>query len=220
MAASAIAIGLIFLLILLLPVGAGIVLIVLSRRRGKGFPACGKCGYNVSGTLGTANTRCPECGSEFATVGIMPATSRRSAALLWSGLAMIILPLTCLGFFWFSRLALERQAMTRAQAARATAQAATTRAASASSQTPISATQPTPVDASAPGELSEEVRQVLEHPLTQSQINAMSEGELRQALASVSKARYVAHPDATTEARLKNEFVMLMERMRELKESP
>ena len=61
-----------FLLIMVLPMIAGIALIVMSRKRGKGFPACGQCGYDVTGTLGTSNARCPECGGDFGVVGILP----------------------------------------------------------------------------------------------------------------------------------------------------
>ena len=57
-----VAAGFILLLLLLLPIIAGVILIIMSRRRSKGYPACGKCGYDVSGTLGTTTARCPECG--------------------------------------------------------------------------------------------------------------------------------------------------------------
>jgi len=55
-------------------------------------------------------------------------------------------------------------------------------------------------------------------PITAEQIKAMSLPELQQALAKVSKARNYNKSDAQLQERLKNEFTMLMDQMRKVKE--
>jgi hypothetical protein len=112
------------LIVLVLPMVGGIILIFRSRRRGRGFPACGHCGYNVTGTLGTSNARCPECGSDFGMVGITPAITQRSKPALMAGIALILVPATCiLGSLLTTRATYRaRQAAVIAQQA-ATAQA-------------------------------------------------------------------------------------------------
>ena len=77
-------IGLVLVLIfVLLPLVAGILLVGLSRR-GLGYPACGGCKYDLSGSIGVA-TRCPECGADFANVGIVPPKGRRNRIMVWTG---------------------------------------------------------------------------------------------------------------------------------------
>ncbi len=51
--------GLVFLIMVVVPMAGGVLLIVFSRRRGPDHPACGKCGYNVHASIGSV-TRCPE----------------------------------------------------------------------------------------------------------------------------------------------------------------
>lgn len=168
--------GFIFLLLVPLPLVAGIVLIILSRKRSKGYPACGQCGYNVTGSIGNA-VRCPECGSDFAHVGITPAVSRRNNAVLLLGVALIAVPLTCVGIgVLIARLEAQQQQRQAVMAA-----------------TPILMIPP---------------------PLSQAQVNAMNQSQAQQALAAVSRARAYAS-DAVTSQRLKNEFNMLMQRLRE-----
>lgn len=90
-------IGLVLVLIfVLLPLVAGILLVGLSRRGGLGYPACGGCKYDLSGSIGVA-TRCPECGEDFANVGIVPPKGRRNRIMVWTGVVLLIIPLTWLG---------------------------------------------------------------------------------------------------------------------------
>ena len=135
--------GLIFLLAVLLLLGLGLVLILASSPRGRGYPSCGKCGYDVSGSIGTV-ARCPECGSAFAAVGIMPPRGKRSPVLLASGVALIVLAIGCPG----SSLLFRQAAASRAEAARAPAlaaqQAAQAQAAAAGNEQPSEAESDTP----------------------------------------------------------------------------
>lgn len=62
-------IALICIMVAVAPLGVGTWLVVRGFRGGSAFPSCGRCGYDVTGTIGSA-TRYPECGSPFAEVGI------------------------------------------------------------------------------------------------------------------------------------------------------
>ena len=53
------------LFFVLLPLGAGITMLVLSRRGKRSYPACGSCGYDISSSVGSVD-RCPECGLQLA----------------------------------------------------------------------------------------------------------------------------------------------------------
>ncbi len=91
-------IGLVLVLIFfLLPLVVGILLVGLSRR-GLGYPACGGCMYDLSGSIGVA-TRCPECGEDFANVGIVPPKGRRNRIMVWTGVVLIVLALWCAGVY-------------------------------------------------------------------------------------------------------------------------
>ena len=52
------------IIVLLVPIGLGVTLLILSGRGRRPFAACGGCGYDVSGSVGSV-TRCPECGLNF-----------------------------------------------------------------------------------------------------------------------------------------------------------
>lgn len=52
-------------------VTALIVFLRARRAPAKPFPACGRCGYDVSATVAEAD-RCPECGTPFIEAGIIP----------------------------------------------------------------------------------------------------------------------------------------------------
>jgi hypothetical protein len=100
---------LMLVLFVVLPLIAGAWLIVASRKKGLGFPACGGCQYDLSGTIGAA-TRCPECGAEFAVVGILAPGGARNRKLLWSGIVVLMIPITCTGFLALSRFAASQRA--------------------------------------------------------------------------------------------------------------
>jgi hypothetical protein len=61
--------------IALLLITLGLVLVL--RRRGRGKPVCGACGYAVAGL---ETLKCPECGSDLREVGITGGSPRRTGA--------------------------------------------------------------------------------------------------------------------------------------------
>ena len=124
--AAAPSIMLLLLMLLPLPLVAGVALIIMSRRKGGPFPACGQCGYNISASIGTT-TRCPECGGEFGEVGVRPTKARTHPAMLWIGLALVILPTTCIGLGVLRVFLAQRQGESQ-RAAAITAQAAAAQA--------------------------------------------------------------------------------------------
>ena len=112
-------VGIIVILVLLIPLLSGVLLIIFARRGGKGYPACGKCGYDVGGSVGTV-TRCPECGSPFTEAGILPPRGKRNPIMLASGIALVVLVLGCVG----TALITARYSITQQQRAATAAQAA------------------------------------------------------------------------------------------------
>ncbi len=123
------------ILVLLITVAAlagGVLLIVFSGRRGPGHPACGKCGYNVHGSIGSV-TRCPECGADFGQAGIMPPVGnrKRNPFMIAAGVVLIVSSLGCLGSTLLLPLA--------ARAQRSAAQKA---AAAQPAPAPVDAAQP------------------------------------------------------------------------------
>ena len=111
------------------PLGVGIWLIVRGFRGGPAFPSCGKCGYDVTGTIGSA-TRCPECGTQFAEAGIIKPRGKQRPLMTIGGLVLIVAAVGCLGtsMSMFGAMG-TRQARARAtmMSAQAAAQAATTK---------------------------------------------------------------------------------------------
>ncbi len=122
---------LVFFIPMLIMVVAGVLLIVFSRSRGTAYPSCGRCGYDVSGSIGSV-TRCPECGRDFTEVGILPPRRKRNPFMIGAGVVLIVLPLGCLG----SSLLFARAATVQATAAQKAAaqQAATAQQAAAAAQ--------------------------------------------------------------------------------------
>lgn len=78
----------------------GVMLVVRSRRRGSvhEYPACGKCGYDVTATVGGTG-RCPECGSALIEVGVLAPRGKagRDRLMLWMGIGMLVLVAGCVG---------------------------------------------------------------------------------------------------------------------------
>ncbi len=142
MAAShAMMISILFLVFLIVPLVIGIVLIFASRRGRLNYPACGKCQYNLSGSVGTTD-RCPECGALFTQAGILPPDRTRRPALMWVGVAFIAVPLTCVGFWvLLATIASARMQSSAVQARQAAV--ANQLAAQQAAQTPP---QPAPAD--------------------------------------------------------------------------
>ncbi len=88
-----------FGLVALLTLG-GVTLIVRSRRGGKEYPACGRCGYDVTATVGGTG-RCPECGFALIEVGVLPPrgkAARRDPLMLFTGIAMLLVVTGCAGY--------------------------------------------------------------------------------------------------------------------------
>ena len=111
---------LVFLIMVAVPLAGGVLLIVFSRRRGADHPACGKCGYNVHGSIGSV-TRCPECGADFGQAGITPPVGnrKRNPFMIAAGVVLIVSSLGCLG----STLLLPLAARTQRSAAQKAAAA-------------------------------------------------------------------------------------------------
>ena len=210
----------IFLLILLLPVIGGVILIIMSRRRGKGYPACGQCGYDVSGTLGTTTARCPECGSDFGCRGHSASKVADEQDGPVIGIAMVGVPLLCVGgmmlttYFAFLQSSQARQAAVAAQATAAQQQAA----AMAAAQGSLPPAASSEIMAEVPEGTPDDIALTLTTALTQEQVDAMNESDVREALARVSKARQFVD-DAMVRERLKREFEAIMLRMRTLRDS-
>ena len=133
--------GLVFLIMVVVPLAGGLLLIVFSRRRGPDHPACGKCGYNVRASIGSV-TRCPECGADFGQAGITPPRGKRKPFMMAAGLVLIVLAVGCFS----SLLLLQRAAIAQSQAARnaAAQQAATAQKAPARADATQPATEEDP----------------------------------------------------------------------------
>ena len=100
------------------PLGVGIWLAFRGLRGRHGFPSCGKCGYNVTGSIGSA-TRCPECGSPFAEVGIARPGGRYRPFMTIGGLILIVFAVGGVGTAlsaWQAQRARSQAVMIRMQA--------------------------------------------------------------------------------------------------------
>lgn len=130
-------------LTLIVPLVGGIALIIKSRGRGLGFPSCGGCQYNLTGTIGAAS-RCPECGAEFVNVGIVPPNSQRNRPLFWIGVSLLLVPSTCVGLTLVSAMTYGRaqQSAAAAQQQSMAAQQLQQQQAAAATQSQTAATAP------------------------------------------------------------------------------
>jgi hypothetical protein len=95
------------------PLVAGAVVMILGLRRGPTTARCGRCRYDLSGSVGGGSDRCPECGALFVEVGITPPRRRRPA-LVVTGAAMLLLAL--LSALTFASVATSQRAAERARA--------------------------------------------------------------------------------------------------------
>ncbi len=72
------------MLIVFLAVAAAIAIGVALAMTGGGlrsrraYPSCGRCRFNLAGTLGQSDT-CPECGTSIGVAGVCPVRSKQSA---------------------------------------------------------------------------------------------------------------------------------------------
>lgn len=86
----------VFLAVIVLVVVLTVILIGVAggRRKRVTAPSCGSCGYAVEGL---ETLRCPECGSDLRTVGIItPATSGGVPRGVWAVLFTLFLPIPAL----------------------------------------------------------------------------------------------------------------------------
>ena len=79
--------GVLFILLLVVPITVGICLVISGRRcvGGEG-PKCGHCGYNLTGA---PENRCPECGRLFIDAGVVTVHPRGSRLRFGIGIALI-----------------------------------------------------------------------------------------------------------------------------------
>ena len=96
------------ILVIIIPLISGVLLIVFSKGKAKSYPACGKCGYDVSGSVG-AVSRCPECGLDFTVAGINPAGDKRNPLMLTSGIILLVLSLGCFSSLFLANSSRVRQ---------------------------------------------------------------------------------------------------------------
>jgi len=178
--------------LVIVPLLAGLALILSSRRGGLGFPACGSCHYNLTATAGRSTT-CPECGADILQVGIIPPRGQRNGRLLWSGVGLIVLALTCVGGGTAMILINHRPVTT-----------VSPRVIPVPPMPQPPGPAPQPADAPPPP------------PLTQSQVDAMAQADVLAALEQTSKARRGAI-DPEVQERLRNDFTMLLNRLRLLR---
>ena len=118
-------ISLLYITFIVAQIVAGVWLFVRGLRGGSGFPSCGKCGYDLSASLGSV-ARCPECGSAFAEVGINKPGPRKRPILLVAGGALVVIATGCLGTgltMTMTNNARARATVAQAQAVAAQAQA-------------------------------------------------------------------------------------------------
>jgi hypothetical protein len=62
----------------------------MSRERVRGHPACGRCGYNLTGLPATSDA-CSECGCALAKVGIRPCREPRRPWPWTIGTALVVI---------------------------------------------------------------------------------------------------------------------------------
>lgn len=175
------------LFVVLVPLVAGGLLIAYSRKRGEKYPSCGGCGYDVTGTVGAA-TRCPECGQHFVAVGIVPPGGRRNKVMMWIGVAVLFIPVTCVGFgMVLSVFSAQRMAASQKQAAVLAQQQAL-----AAQQAQANAIFPIPA------------------PLTDDQIKQMSAAKASAAMSKVSTALNRTDLSDEQRSRLQHELTLLI----------
>ncbi len=86
----------VYITLIVVQVVGGVWLFVRGLRGGTGFPSCGGCGYDLTGSLGSVAC-CPECGSAFAEVGIDKPGPQQRPLLLVAGAALLITASCSLG---------------------------------------------------------------------------------------------------------------------------
>ncbi len=77
----------VFFVVAQIIVGASLMAINAGKRR-RPFPSCGGCGYDLTGSLGTAAS-CPECGASLEVAGIRPIDDGKTLAAFVMGALMV-----------------------------------------------------------------------------------------------------------------------------------
>ncbi len=85
-----------YITFIVVQVVAGVWLLASGLRGPSVCPSCGRCGYDLSASIGSV-ARCPECGSAFAEVGIHRPGPRQRPILLAAGAALMITAVCSLG---------------------------------------------------------------------------------------------------------------------------
>ncbi len=148
MKVSVVVVSFMIIIVLAAPLVAVIAMLIWWRKnRAATFPACGKCGYDVSGSVGSV-TRCPECGSEFTEAGIVPPRRRSVRIAFWVTAAVIVLLVSFIGFTmtyagYRSAVAQRQRALAQSAAAQQAAAQSTTSKAPSDGESPEAETTPT-----------------------------------------------------------------------------
>jgi hypothetical protein len=73
-------------------IGVAVVLATVWTEPGRtrcDYPSCGRCHFNLSGSLGKTDT-CPECGTSIGVAGVCPIRSGRRASSLPAGIIIAL----------------------------------------------------------------------------------------------------------------------------------
>lgn len=160
-------------------------------RRSRGYPACGRCRYDVTGTLGRSE-RCPECGSLLAEVGVIPRHGHIGAADCVNGAMLMTLPLLICCLLMFSTVFDASSAMARR---------------------PAAAMLIPPGVGAGPARPQAPAGIPVPPALAAGQIEAMSPDEALAALSTVAQAMRNAAIDPQTKQRLAGEWALLRHRV-------
>ena len=140
-------------LVLLAAVIVAVAMAVRLRSKSPNHPACGRCGYDVTATVGHSD-RCPECGALFIEVGIVPPAGPTAERRATSKVVVVVLvvatllsSILALGGIFAARASVasaRAQALAAQQRAAAQAQAQADQAARANRGDAESVTEPRP----------------------------------------------------------------------------
>src|SRR4051794_15983493 len=105
MAASYALLLLLVFLVVLIPLGIALAIRGFSGTPALSEPKCARCGYDLRGFTGAPPTRCSECGSDLTVAAAVRwGDYRRRPGLIWTGIALVLLPLLLVFGLMFARV--------------------------------------------------------------------------------------------------------------------